>query len=726
MNKVIEFLLKYPKRTVVFLLILSIAAAFPLKNLRIGEMRTGWLGKDDDILTTFRNFQSTFHTGEEVVIAYPLPNGITEDELIWQKQFSLKLKEIPGVFRVTSLAMLYKNAPDSIPVDSLLKKYPEVSNLLLSKDHSHAAVVVGVGRKSDYRIPESDTVYQLLKSIKELCDTAESELNRPFYKSGQIVVSDYIAEGIGLDIAILFPLTIVLAVIILFGTFRKWSYTIIPVLAAALAVLLTLSLKALFNSPLTPLSTTLFVLVSVLGVSDSLHLFSQLHQALINGEKVYDAVRTALRHAGKACFYTSLTTSIGFLSLSLSTMPIIRELGIFAAAGIIIAFVTTIISLPITAALIPTIPSKHVLPLKKTTDNIASFVLRNYKVIFGTGVVLVLISLPAVMKTNIDSSLSAYLKKGSNARSDLEMINDNFGGVASTEVLLSIQNGSFDNREFVDSMVNALEDLREHEKVKTMLSYVTGITMTSSEQTFYNKPLMVRQIYHHKFRNYMNDAFDSTRITLFTGSMESDEQARFFEYVQQELKKYFPHASVKITGITHITHATTGKIIETQFKSLITASLVIMLIMWFLFGKRRGLIAMLVNLFPIMVSFVLLGYFGFPLNVATATIAAVAIGIVVDDTIHFNFSLNRYLDRGEDIRSAIVSAYSEVGEAMILSSIIIIAGVLLFLFAQTGLMVQFGILAAAAITAALIADLFWGPALLLILYGRKKVTSTNA
>lgn len=716
MNRYIKLLLKYPKSIIAILTLVSIIAFIPLRELRIGDVRTGWLGKKDEALTTFRNFQSTFHTGEEIVIAYPLPQGITSEEIKWQKEFCDSLKNIPGVFKVTSLSTLNSKINNTTNIDSIMNLYPDVSMLLLSEDHSFTSIIVGVGRKEDYRIPESDTVHSLVQSINNLCKKAKEERNRPFYKSGQIIISDQISKGISFDISLLFPLTIILAIAILYFTFRHWAYTVIPIIATSLALLWTISLKALCNSPLTPLSTTLFVLISVLGIADSLHLFSHLHQALRSGDSIHNAVNKALQHAGKACFYTSLTTSIGFLSLSLSTMPIIRELGIFAAIGIFFAFITTIISLPLTVALVPNIPAKRKLPLQKSVNFISKVVLKQYKIVVIVGLILFIISIPSLMLTKIDSSISAYLKKGSSTRKDLELIHQKLNGLASTEILICGDSLEFQTQNFMDSLKQVTNKLQNNKSVRAAISFNIGLKATISQKPFYEKSKIYQQIYHKKFRQYMNNHFDSTRITLFTGTMISEEQKQFFNEIKILVEDHFPNNHVQITGITKITHITTEKIVETQFKSLISASLVIMAIMWLLFGKRRGAMAMLVNLFPIAAIFAMMGYFGFPLNVATATIAAVAIGVVVDDTIHYNFSFNRYLIQGNTTSNAILKAHLEVGEAMILSSVIIIAGVLLFLFAKTGLMVQFGILTAVAISFALIADLFWGPALLMFLY----------
>lgn len=722
MQYFLSFVLKYPKSTLLFLTFLSLIALIPLRAIKVGEVREDWLHKNDSTLQNYINFQRSFSTGEEVILAYRLPQGVTPEELGWQQEFCRKLDSVPGVVETKALSkvkpLLHASSVDEI--DSLIEAFPEVSRILLSDDKRMTAIVVAMGKKDTYLLPSLDTIELFKKGVISLADQAGQERNQTIYRTGSLFASEKIGESIGYDIMLLFPLTIVFAIIILYSTFRQWVHTIIPIVATAVAILWTMSLKGLFCSPLTPLSSTLFVLISVLGVADSLHLFSHLHQALRRGMNREEALYFSFRRAGKACFYTSLTTTVGFLSLSLSSMPIIRDLGLYAGAGIIFAFVTAMLALPLSVAIVPSIPAQRDLPLGGVTSWITKRVFKNPKLTVFAGLILLLMLLPSVNRSNVDSSIAAYLKKESDVRKHMDTINTSLNGLASTELILSGDSGYFYEKQRLDSLWDLHKRLIEKEEVSSILSFATGFESLSPKSREMLGKKSFRNMYRKRLTQFMTTGFDSTRISLYTNGLSNKEQELFFEAVQKEAQGVFPDLKVVVTGVNKLTQITTEKIVKTQFESLFLAAGIIFVVMLFLFGKRSGFVAVMVNLFPILGIFGMIGYIGFPLNIATATIAAVAIGVVVDDTIHYHFAFKRGLKQGLTPNEAIKQAHHDVGEAMIVSSLIIIVGVLLFLFAQTGLMVQFGILAAVAMVLALVADLYWGPALLLLLYREKK------
>lgn len=722
MEYFLNFVLKFPKTTLFGIILISLVALRPLKNIEVGEVREDWLHKNDSVLQTYIQFQKSFATGEEVVLAYALPGGFTVEELDWQKQFCRRLDSIPGVVSTRAIASLdkyLKNRNDKA-LDSLLKAYPEVSGIMLSEDQSMTAVVVGMGKKGSFMLPTLDTIELFKKGIEALCDSVENERGAPVHRAGSIFASEKISESIGYDIALLFPLTVVFALIILFMTFRHWAYTIIPIIATGIAILWTMSLKGIFHSPLTPLSSTLFVLISVLGVADSLHLFTHLHAAMRSGQSREEALRYSFKRAGKACFYTSLTTTIGFLSLSLSSMPIIRDLGIYAGLGIVFAFITAMVSLPLSVAFVPTIPAEKELPLGRVTAWISRMVFEYPIQIVVGGAIFLMALFPAVGRSEVDSSIGAYLKKGSRIRRDIDTIEKKLNGLSSTELLISGKPLDFREKEALDSLWELHNQLKSDTDVSSLVSFASAFSTLSEKNRKLIGKKGMQNMYRKRLPAFMTTQFDTARVSIFTTSLTSKEQRAFFARVEKYARQAFPDKKIAITGVDMLTQITTEKIVKTQFESLYMAAAVIFIVMWILFGPRGGFVAMLVNLFPILGIFSMIGYVGFPLNIATATIAAVAIGVVVDDTIHYHFAFKRGLKKGLSTEDALKTAHKDVGEAMIVSSLIIIAGVLLFLFAKTGLMVQFGILAAVAMLMALIADLFWGPALLLLLYRNKE------
>lgn len=721
MQYLIQCVLRFPKVTLLLLIVISSLSLFPLRSLKVGEVREEWLHKNDPLLMTYINFQKQFCPGEQVLLAYHLPNGLTPNEVLWQKKLRESIDTMPGVVEIQGVSSLSKlrKAKSKQEIDSLIYSFSELQGTLLSEDGSMTALLVTLGDKKKRMIASSETIGLFKREITELIDSLQENEGRRIFRGGHLFAAEEISEGITYDIGLLFPLTILFAIIILFLTFRNWAYTLLPIVSTGSAILWTISLKALFCSPLTPLSSTLFVLISVLGVADSLHLFSHLHQALQSGKTHQEALRYSFTRAGKACFFTTLTTAVGFFSLALSSMPIIRDLGIYAGLGIFFAFLTSMLSLPLSIAFFPVLPAPKALPLTPLIQSVSQTVFRYKNVILWGGILFILILFPAFFRSEVDSSVAAYLKKGSSTRRDMDTIRNNLHGVGSTEIVITADSAFFRDLQMLKKLDSLHHSISTHPRVTGLVSFATSFKTLGPKQKKHLGKRSFQNLLHKRFHNYVSPHFEKVRISVFTSPMTSSEKDLFFNDVQARSKQEFPQAAVDVTGLDRLTQLTTKKIVKTQFESLLTATVVIFTIMLLLFGFKGGVVAIMVNLFPIVTIFGLIGYGGFPLNIATATIAAVAIGVVVDDTIHFHFAFRRGLDKGLSTVDAIKNAHKDVGEAMVVSSLIIIAGVLLFLFARTGLMVQFGLLAAASMFIALLADLYWGPALLSVLYRKR-------
>lgn len=721
MQYFIRMVLTFPKLTLFLLVLLSVFALIPLKQLKVGEVREEWLHEDDALLQEYIDYQCTFSPGEQVLLAYNTSQGITPDEIEWQSKLTKRIKEIPGVLEVQGLSQfrILRQVKSKEEIDSLLNSFPEVDGLLLSEEREMTAVLITIGDKETHFIPSQDTIKLFKQEIRYVCDSIKEGEGRELFKGGHIFVSEKISEGITHDIALLFPLSILLAILILYITFRHWAYTIIPIIGTGMAIVWTMALKALFHSPLTPLSSILFVLISVLGVADSLHLFTHLHHALRQGFTHTEALRYSFKRAGKACFYTSLTTAVGFFSLAISTMPIIRDLGIYAGIGIFFAFFTSMIALPLSVGFIPKLPAKQELPLSTLTQKISQVVFTKRSPIVWGGVLFLVMLFPSIFRSSVDSSVSSYLKKGSAERQHMDTIKSALHGLGSTEIVITAEEKFFRGKEQLQQLELLHSELQQLPEIKSVLSFATSFKTLSEKQRKLIGKKSFQNLLRKRFGAFITPEFHKTRFSLYAKDLPIEEKEKLFSTLERMTQNQFPSAAVSVTGLDRLTQLTTSKIVATQFQSLLMACVVIFTVMLFLFGFKGGVVAMLVNLFPLFSIFAMIGYVGFPLNIATATIAAVAIGVVVDDTIHYHFAFKRGIKEGMSPENALRNAHKDVGEAMIVSSLIIIVGVLLFLFAETGLMVQFGLLAAISMIVALIADLFWGPALLSILSKKK-------
>ena len=180
------------------------------------------------------------------------------------------------------------------------------------------------------------------------------------------------------------------------------------------------------------------------------------------------------------------------------------------------------------------------------------------------------------------------------------------------------------------------------------------------------------------------------------------------DYLQENL----PEFPFQLSGLTVLFDSVSANLVSTQLKSMGLALLIISFLMLFVFGVKTGLISILPNLFPILIIFGVMGYFSFPLNIGTAIIAAIAIGIVVDDTIHYVSHFQTARRRTTNAAEAAQEALHEVGSALVYTSIALTLGFGIFLLSEGKILGDFGILSGLGIVTALLGDLFLTPVLL--------------
>jgi predicted RND superfamily exporter protein len=215
-----------------------------------------------------------------------------------------------------------------------------------------------------------------------------------------------------------------------------------------------------------------------------------------------------------------------------------------------------------------------------------------------------------------------------------------------------------------------------------------------------------------EIEKYVTADYAIARISVVTKQMNASQNSYLFSNIDAFLSSHLTGLAVQVTGIDFLVNQITQRIILTQANSLTTAFIIILILMLLIFGIKLGLLSVLPNVFPVVFFLGLMGWAGFRLNMATAIIASVAIGMVVDDTIHYFTHFKHEYRQSGDIRLAMRTALLKVGRALVFTSLVLVTGFLIFIFSQTRILLDFGILSSIAIFTALLGDLFIGPVLL--------------
>jgi predicted RND superfamily exporter protein len=531
------------------------------------------------------------------------------------------------------------------------------------------------------------------------------------------------------DISLFFPLSMLISALFLWLIFRNISSIVFPLLTVGFALIWVLGLKGSLNSPITPVSTTLFALITIIGLANSIHLISQFRLEFNGTTDKTAAIVASFQKAGNPCFFTSLTTAIGFGSLITSPIPGIANLGLFAALGIMGAFFLSMILIPLGLLWFtpPTRKNTPTMPLNTFLNTIADINERHRWLIiaiFGSILIFMALGIPRI---RIEGSMLEYLKRGTTLYQDTKYLDRHLSGVSTTEIILNGEADCFKNPALLTEIETFQKRLLAHPQVSVSYSVVDYLKMiyrslNSDDKAFYRVPetpaaiaqclLMYEISGGAETENYLTTEYDAARISIVTKQMDDRQNRRLFEMIDDHLKNHFSNLDVQVTGFDYLINQLTGNIIRTQISSLRTAFLIILILMLLIFGPKLGFLSLLPNVFPIVFILGLMGWAGFRLNMATAIIASVAIGIVVDDTIHYFTHFKYEYRQTGNIHQSMRAALLSVGRALIFASLILMTGFLIFIFSQTRILMDFGILASIAIFTALLGDLFIGPVLL--------------
>ena len=747
MRKFGEFILKYRIFLISGIAALSILSILFMPELKMQVDEDTWFTQDDPTLVTWDRYLETFREAEYALVAYDSENPFARSELEYLSHLTKELETVPYVSKVNSLTSVddIVGTEKGMEIKALIEKFAlseaEIKNIkeriennpfikgnLISKDYKTVEIILNLipGNAKDRETVE--TIRKIIGPLKIILKRESEESGRVFHLGGMAVTTFDLTRIIEKDMNRLFFLALFLILIILYLIFRNISAVIFPALSVFLALLWTLGLKGMLHSKISPLSISLYVLILIIGIANSVHLISHFRIEVPRFKNRKDALLETYHRAGLPCFFTSFTTAIGFGSLSISPIPAVKNLGIFASFGIMTAFLLAMIIVPLSLLLIKD-PYKLREPKTalKVFEWIGNFNLKYSFCIIILSVLVILAMLTGIPKINVEGSMLKYFKEGTPLRKDVEFFSKKLGGVSDIEIILRGNFDSFKNPQTLEKIDRFQKAFKAHPKISaiySMIDYLKIINRALHEDKpeYFEIPKTREEVAQSlllyelsggtQIREYATLNYDTTRISLRARQMAEKEREAIIKEIKELASLMFKEFKVDITGSEEMFRKATRNIVLTQFESLGLTLILIFGLMTLIFGVRGGLASIVPNIFPLAFVFGTMGYVPFPLNIATVITAAITIGLFVDDTIHY-FSHFRH-EFGATGRKdlAMKEALKRVGGALFYTSLILTFGFLIFLYSDLAIFNDLGILASIAIVTALIGDIFIAPALL--------------
>ncbi len=739
---------RHPKKF--FCMSLLVALSFMIFNIfvkTVDNVDYFTIDNHPDIIF-YDSFKEVFGNDEFFVIAVKRPDLFSKQGLESILEITEKLEELEDVEEVLSLANVDDiiGGADSFEVRPFLNDIPETGEALtklqnaavknelyeknlISSDGRTAAIIV-----EPYDQPDDEGLRKrLIKDTQAILKPYEQQ-GVKFYLGGATITNLSLSQYLKEDMMIFIPATYLLIILAIWLFFKNYWIALLALANITLCVGATRGLMGLTGITVNNVTTIVIPLVMALALSDTVHIFSHMDRSLL--ERFKDETR-ALSHViskvGLPCFLTSLTTAIGFLSLSVSEIPPIKEFAWIASAGMVFEFVFSFFFLPPLILFLN--PQKLYSsfgdrsPMTRILQSNFNIVAKYHRWIVAAGVLVIIISFGSSLQLRVETNLIEFFKKSSPVRTSLDVVESSLAGVGSLDV-------SFKAEE-IDAFKNP-ENLKIIEKVQNFISTLDGVDKTISfinflkdmnqsfhneQQSFYTIPQSAELVSQYMLlydsddtEDYINNNYDHARLAARTTVHGTKQQQLLIKKIESYLNQIdHKDLNIRITGDAVEQVSVVNAIVRSQVYSLALATLVICVIMFLVFRSVSiAAFSLLPNLFPILLNFGIMGALDIPLDTGTALIAAVALGIAVDDTVHFLSEFQRLRAQGIATPKVLSSVIQKKGRAIISSSCILSLGFGVMVLSRFIPVVNFGLLCAVIMVTAVIGDLVLLPAVILL------------
>jgi len=755
------------------MLVLLVIGLYGASRVQMDNSLDSYFDEKDASYRNYKSYIQEFSSDEVIYLLYSAPgrtNGPFDLSVMKQiDQLTRAIEEeVPFVRKVTSLTNVefIESSGDLVEIHPLMDELPQTQEQLLrlrdiavskplyvgsivSKDSRHAAIVVEMSRTSTDPIDRlrlnpngGDDLPNLYPQVSDF--KVREILARPEYQgiefkiSGDVPMNSAYNVLVGEDVNRLTVLTFILVGLmsVVFMGVRPASL-FAPLSVVLLSLVLTMGFMGFMGYKVTLFFLMVPTLLCATGVAQAVHvLLAWQHHREIEPDRIVALRRTILK-IGTPCLVVSVTDAIGFGGMGISHLRSLDEMSNYAAFGVMATFLLSITLLIVFGTLGKDRRGPQRLPpvvrwLDRLMPRIVTFNLRHSKSVLVVAAVIAGFAGVGYTKLKVDFNFLHEFKPQVEWRQHTEYVNDHMGGLLS--VVYLFDSGAPDGIKDLELLqeIEALQHQADQQEVVQDTTSVVDIVKElnqafhSSDPAYYRLPDdrdMLSQlllVYELSGGKEMNDVLNldrsKTALQVRLKLVAASEVRQFMEQMDAFLKARPQTLSsrVEVSGIGYLWVQMANYISESQMKGYGLTFGLVMLMMILTFGSSRlGLLAMVPNLFPIFVVLGFMGWIGWHLDYVRLLLATIAIGIAVDDTVHFTSCYKREFGQCGSYQEALERTLPQVGTAMVSMTAILVVALSSFYVSHMAILASFGLLLSITMTAAMVSDLLLMPALLL-------------
>lgn len=705
--------------------------------------------KQNEFLQTMEEIDDLFGGTTIVVLAVESDSLLFEHTLAKYKEFADSLAGINVIEKVVSIysATRMTSSEEGFQVTPIVKRLPKnVAEVDSLKDIlSSTSRIIGNIISDDFRmmsficqltVSYDYDEHELVNTIEELVKQFEGP--EEIYFAGMPITRANVTNQMRRDMSFFLPVGLVLMVIFLAFSFRSWLGVLLPLMVVVISTIWTLGLMGYLGLDLPFTGILIPVMLIAITNNYGIHIISHYYDYSKDDLKAsrVKIIKKTLRSVSFPIFLAGLTTVLGFLGLLSHILPKARELGIFVSFGIFVAFILSLLLIPaiLNIAKRPAFLSdpNSFRRIDKGLNLWGKFFIKYSRPAIISTLIVLIIAGFGIKLVSVDSNPNNYYKKDAKIRIHNEAISRGFGGTAQLSVL--IEGNAFDPQ-----VLQNIELLTEHFKKYPLVSQTASIVdvvktihmaFNKGDSTYYAIPNDEELIAQYIFLYSLTD--EQSGISVLIDDVDYPENSQLIvrikdintsqistiveetiEFIQTNFAGF---GEMKISGTAAMLGTLAKLIVNGQMISLIISLIVMFTIMAIVFRSIvGGIISVLPLISAIIMVFGFMGYTGIDLDIATAMLSSIMIGVGIDYTVHFLWHVKEHTKEGQDLNTAIFTTLRLSGKGIVFNALSVIIGFSVLLFSVFVPVNFFGLLILLSIGMCLVGALALLPAIISLL-----------
>jgi hypothetical protein len=610
-----------------------------------------------------------------------------------------------------------------------------------------------------HRDIQREKEHQNIEQIRIIMDQYQEE--GELFLGGVSMIADDMISYVRSDLFIYGTTVILLLIVVLWIVFRQPRFVLLPLLIASLSVLTTCGLLGMFGWEVTVISSNFISLQIIITMSIIIHLivrYRELLQLNLDASHHKVILDTVLSMA-KPCFFAVITTIAGFSSLVFSDILPVINLGWMMSAGIALSLLITFVVFPSVMILLPKVPPFTLFESRFSLIKIYADIAQRFgKTILWVSFAVLIFSISGGMRLMVENSFIDYFKTSTPIYQGMKIIDQKLGGTTPLDVIYDLRLQSDKSVEEIASTDDEFDLFEEEfaqseneaqywftpvkmQKIQEIHDYLESLPQVGNIQSLATMLEVGRVLNNGKdldnfelallynelpddFKKSLFDPYvsiENNQVRFALRIIDSKEGLRRNELINQikndlVQKINLDKSNIHLSNLMIMYNNMLQSLFSSQILTLGIVALALFMMFFILFGSLKiALIAMIANIIPVGSVFGLMGWTQIPLDMMTITIAAISIGMGVDNTIHYIYRYSLEFKKDGDYNKALQRSHNSIGYAMYYTTFTIMIGFSVLVLSNFVPTIYFGLLTVFVVFMALTADLLLLPRLIVLL-----------